>query len=333
MEYKDKSPLNKRHLLAQNVFILVCREWLRHMKELKPNKIWNKLKFGQYSTEHSLTRRLAIAFYEKECENDDQNSLLPDRFRQYWRTRKIDSSVKIFDEAQPVLFIPNNYQLPIFTLNNPFPTLQSAYSKEISPGVNQLDTSFEPNPNSIQNIASTLSPKDDSLSTSLTNNIPIQDFQNSIFEKDYELCLNTLIDYLKYGTFATKTNSLSRIALIVNKTGYSNEMQHSQYDFLVNIYCDKVEKFQSSWESIEAALNQKIISSIEKYKESIYESPGSQWQKACSSSLVATTQVKCNNESTPIQAQEQQLIGNNEGKILLKQLIFISKFFIIIKHN
>lgn len=264
MDVQPNPPLNKRHLMTQNVFILVCREWLKHMKELKPNKPWNDLKFGNYTTDHSLTRRIAIAFHEKECEYEDHNHLLPDRFRQYWRNHKSELSQKIFCEEQPALFLPANYQLPIFSLNDPLPTFETAYPSKSS----QMCTKTIAMENSSSSCLI-----NNTQSCSLSSENSIQNFQNLMNEKDYSLCLNTMIDYLKYGSFANRNNSLTRIALIISKTGYGNEISHSEYDKLIDEYCVKLKLFESTWKTIENAITQKINSTVTGKNELNNESP------------------------------------------------------------
>lgn len=130
MDRLQNSPLNKRSFTTQNVFIYVCWEWLQHMKTLKPNKSWNKLKFGRYKTNHSLTRRLAIALREVECESEDIDELLPDRYRQYWKNHIFEFCGNVFAQNRPDLVLPENYQLPFFSINNPTPTVLNKITTE-----------------------------------------------------------------------------------------------------------------------------------------------------------------------------------------------------------
>lgn len=251
MDPSRKLPLNKRLLTTLNVFILVCRGWLKDMKEWKPQKTWDELKFSHYKMDHSLTRRLAIAFHEKECDNDDLFNNLPDRFRQYWKTRRFTSYKKVFDDAEPVLFLPAGYKFPIFSLNDSLPTMETAYPNVNSLNSNNMTTNVESvNANCNENVAST--------STAYINHKSDKDLPNSINQNDYKLCLNTMLDYLKYGSVATKNNSLIRIALILNKSGFNDEMQCTQFDNLVDMHCTKVKQNESLWKSIKDAINLKV---------------------------------------------------------------------------
>lgn len=268
MEGQRKSPLNKRLLTTQNVFIIVCREWLKHMKELKPSRTWDKLKFSLYNLDHSLTRRLAIAFHEIECDNNDQCNLLPDRYRQYWNSRKLDIHSKVFGEAEPVLFLLANYKFPVFSLKDSLPTFASAYSN-----VESVNTNF------IQNLPS-------------TSGANFNHNSNFNYLDDYELCLNTMIDYLKYGSFANTTNSVNRIALILSKSGFSSidNVRNIQFDSLVKVYCNKLGKYESLWNSIENAINLKI-----KKNESTYESVPLMFNDHPSSQLIGEFDVSDEN--------------------------------------
>lgn len=123
--------LNIRSDETKNLFVLTCWKWLRDMKILQPHIIWNDLKFAKWYLPHSLSRRLGIVLRCKEIANEDATNKLPDRFRRYWKKHP-EFFDAVFNQNEPVFMLPfPTYEFPIFKLNNPYPTIQSA-----TPGIN-----------------------------------------------------------------------------------------------------------------------------------------------------------------------------------------------------
>lgn len=118
-------PLKIRAVETKNLFILICWEWLRDMKTLQSNTVWNDLIFAKWYAPHSLTRRLGIALCAKENVNNDATNLLPDRYRKYWKTHPEFSNIVFNADVPDLILPPPPYELPIFTINNPYPTIQN----------------------------------------------------------------------------------------------------------------------------------------------------------------------------------------------------------------
>lgn len=118
-------PLKIRNAGTKNAFIVICWKWLQDMKTLQPYNVWNDLIFAKFSAPHSLTRRLGIALHCKEIVNDDATNILPDRYRKYWKNHPEYYNV-VFSEDEPDLILPPPpYDLPTFSLNHPYPTIES----------------------------------------------------------------------------------------------------------------------------------------------------------------------------------------------------------------
>lgn len=124
MDYRSKGfkPFSIRSVESQNIFVSICWEWLRDMRILRPNDVWNDLLFAKWHTAHSLTRRLGIALHCKEIFNNDATNKLPDRYRKYWRSHPTFYDI-VFNYEKPDLMLPPlPYKLPVFSINRPYPT-------------------------------------------------------------------------------------------------------------------------------------------------------------------------------------------------------------------
>lgn len=123
-------PLKIRAADSKNLFILICWGWLRDIKIIQPNNVWNDLVFAKWHAPHSLTRRLGIALNCKEIANSDATNKIPDRYRKYWKSHPEFFSF-VFSKNKPDLLLPlPPYELPIFSINHPYPTIQSTSQDE-----------------------------------------------------------------------------------------------------------------------------------------------------------------------------------------------------------
>lgn len=123
MDSQVLKPFKIRSVEIQNIFISVCWQWLRDMKILQPNNVWNDLIFANWHTAHSLTRRLGIALRCKEIRTNDATNKLPDRYRKYWRNHPAFQN-SVFNDKKLNLMLPLlPYTFPTFSVDQPYPTI------------------------------------------------------------------------------------------------------------------------------------------------------------------------------------------------------------------
>lgn len=86
-------------------------------------------------------------------------------------------------------------------------------------------------------------------------------------------------------------------------------MPFSQYDKLVDIYSEKMEKYGHFWKIVETTLNSKINSNMKKINESTYESSSYLRQKD-HSVLIETSKSDIIDGNSPVSSQEEISINN-----------------------
>lgn len=190
----------------------------------------------------------------------------------------------VFGEIRPDLELPANYQLPVFSLNNPTPTILNTLRTEHEPvvmlncaatGENACSSAFlnsqvyynhdtdgrtsidGVNANAISVCDDKILPNAAALSESTGNsaicsNIP--EFLN-VHERGYQLCLSTMADYLRNGSFITRNCSEVRIENIIKNAGYSGEMICLHYDHLVHECFYQLNRYESQWKEIKLILD------------------------------------------------------------------------------
>lgn len=132
-------PIKIRAAETKNLFIQICWEWLRDMKTLQSNTVWNDLVFAKWYAPHSLPRRLGIALRAKENVNNDATNLLPDRYRKYWKNHPEFFHIVFNADVPNLILPPPPYELPFFTINNPYPTIQNTIMEGIEFFINLFE--------------------------------------------------------------------------------------------------------------------------------------------------------------------------------------------------
>lgn len=283
-QFKKSIPPRSKHRLS--IFVWVCWQWHRQMRENKMN-VKNKLEFASWNEPHSLPRRLAIALRDREANPSDISNYndpfirLGDRYRAYWQHHS-EIHGKVFSNNEPGLDIPIDYVKPVFSFRNSLPTYENT-KDDTSFNSSELDreTSSENHASSehfqrerpdragnAQNATCNLSvngrPKPPS---SYIESPELVALLNHIHTRNHAICLSMVVDCLKYGKLRRMQNDRERLHEIMIHAGFSCEF--------ISHHGDYMEYFINNLHFIHAELWETIYSGIDQLQNLNQSNPAS----------------------------------------------------------
>lgn len=212
----------------------------------------NKLIFASWNELHSLSRRLCIALRDREanpndtCSYKDPYGRTGDRYRTYWLDH-IEYHEQVFRCDEPSLEFPEDYEKPIFSLENAFPTHMNTRNNTqailVQPIEMQSDLGGNEraeacvSPEYLEMIGNAITSQEQrpQLPSSYIESPELVVLIKYINSRDHEICLSMIIDYMKNGALLQMQENRNRMYELLINAGFSSDFI-SRYDDYIEYY-------------------------------------------------------------------------------------------------